>query len=201
MPLTQEALNTRVKAHLERAKAELTKTVEPASGTDTDLQPKAVVILQDGTEAVARLPWRDAMSKRTWSLAASKAAELLDAQALLLRVVVTQLDIRKVEKEVGPLPSDADRSPKALHAHEERVLEWVRAKTGGSPNFGDLPPEYRSDCIMVAGIGPGLHDTFAAQPFRWCDGKVQWLDEPGVGQTHHGMLQIVPKWWADERTV
>jgi hypothetical protein len=195
MQLTQEALEQRLRAHLDAAKEEL--QAAPPDAQWSGLMPRAVLILPDGTEESTGLPWRDAEQKRALARAASMAASILLAQALLLRVVVTQLNAERVAEEIGGLPARTDLSAGEIRAYEKRVLEWVHEHTAdGTDNFAELPAEFCSESIMVLGIGPGLRDAMVVQPFEWRAGKPEWLNFPGTAEVQRQVaLQLVPKWW------
>jgi hypothetical protein len=192
--VTDDILIERAREHFEAAKLALATTKEPSAGDITDLAARAAVILQNGLETKANLPWTNSREKYAWGKAASEAAKLMGAQALIVTTVVTQLHEKNVLPELG-LKSTSEVSEEEFL---RRMWKFVEFKTGGSRVLGKLPRRYRLDALMSVGIGPRVAGAMVMQHFTWCDGAVVFGDGPEVfdARIHgHFNFNVVPKWW------
>jgi len=179
----------------EFAKTTLAATEKPDAGDVTNFVPFAVVIDANGSAEAVTMPWTNAAEKEQLGRAISKTARAIQAQALVVTIVGTVLNMPLVLPELG---IQEDRiTPQTVDEFESRLFAWCEKLTGGRV-LGRLPDKYFHDELLSTALGPRLAGATVKQQFEWVNGALQFIGEPELFDNRiHGavMINFIPKWW------
>jgi hypothetical protein len=188
--ITQEILKERCRHYTEVARQELEACGPEDNPDSSDFCPTATIFMADGWEIpTLRVGFKDGQ-KRAKMYALSQMCKTLLVQAVILRIVATNADVLKLAKAMGLEPPDP-RNRQKVEYFEERMWKWIE-KNYGRERLSALPPELRTDCIMVGGMGPKLQDAGAVTEYRWENGKLVCEKTMEDGEMR---VSMIPRWW------
>lgn len=188
--ITQDVLRERCRHYTEVAKLEVEEAGPQEDSDRSDFTPTATVFGASGVEAPnVRVGFKDGQKRRLmWAL--SQTCKTMLAQAVILRIVATVADTRKIAEKMGREMPDP-RNRQKFDYFEKRMWDWI-AQNYGKERLSALPPELRGDCIVVGGMGPKLQDECIVTPYRWENGKPVFDETEFGGEAR---MEMVPRWW------
>jgi hypothetical protein len=188
--ITQEVLKERCRHYTEVAKRELQECGPSSDNDSSGFTPTATVFGANGLEAPnVRVGFEDGQ-KRRMMRALSETCKTMLAQAVILRIVATTANTLTLAKAMElNMPDPYDRQK--MKYFEERMWKWIE-KNYGRQRLSALPPEYRTDVIMVGGMGPKLRDTGTMTEYRWENDKLICGETLEDGEVR---MEMIPRWW------
>lgn len=188
--ITQDILRERCRHYTEVAKKEVEEAGPQENPDSSGFTPTATVFAANGLEAPnVRVGFKDG-HKRHMMYALSQTCKTMLAQAVILRIVATTVDTRKVAAAMGREMPDP-RNRQKWNYFEERMWKWIE-QNYGKQRLSALPPELRRDCIVVGGMGPKLQDECILTEYRWENGKLVCGEVMEGGEAR---MEMVPRWW------
>lgn len=188
--ITQEVLRERCHHYLDVAKQELEGCGSEESTDFSRFEPRVAIFGPLGEEASnVGIGFKNGAEKYARMQALSNTCKALLVQAVVVRMVGTAANIEKVAKSMGVnVPDSREKS----HYFRDRMRKWME-KEYHTERYAGLPPEFRTDSLMVTGIGPKLEDCGIAVPYHWENEKLVFGDITRESSTVR--LHMVPRWW------
>lgn len=188
--ITQEVLRERCRHYLDVAKQELQECGPDPSTDFSRFEPRVAIFGPLGEEARnVGIGFKNGAEKYARMQALSNTCRALLVQAVVLRMVGVAVNAEKVAQRLGlNIPDNAEKA----RYFNDRMRKWME-KEYHTQRYAGLPPEFRTDSLMVTGIGPKLEDWGIAVKYHWDNGKLVFGDTTHESSTVR--LDMVPRWW------